>query len=67
MKNPAPETHLKTLTIWDNSVMDLTSLSGEFKHDGTKPAHLSGLSHLYGFTLTRSFTLIYMDFLNTMA
>jgi len=39
----------------------------QFYRDGTNPAHLSGLSHLDSFIMTRKFSSIYRDFAKTHA
>jgi hypothetical protein len=39
----------------------------QFYHDGTNPAHLSGLIHLVSFIMTRKLPSIYLDFAKTHA
>jgi len=39
----------------------------QFYRDGTTPAHLSGLSHLDNFIMTRKLSSIYQDFAKTHA
>jgi hypothetical protein len=39
----------------------------QFYLDGTNPAHLSGLSHLDNFIMTRKLSSIYRDFAKTHA
>jgi len=51
--NPASETHLKALTIWDNSVMVFASAFGQFYCDRSTSHRLSGLGHLDNFIVTR--------------
>ena len=48
-------------------VMVFAAPSRQFYHDGTNPAHLSGLSHLDSFIMTRKLSSIYQDFAKTHA
>jgi hypothetical protein len=48
-------------------VMVFASSPRQFYRDGTNPAHLSGLSHLDNFIMTRKPSSIYRDFAKTHA
>ena len=55
LTDPAAETKSIGLQADARVVMVFASPSGQFYHDMTNPAHLSGLSHLDCFILTPNF------------
>jgi len=54
--DPATETKSIGLAADTRVVMVFASLSGQFYHDRTTRGHLSGLSHLDNFIVTRNFS-----------
>jgi hypothetical protein len=67
MTNPAEETMSIGLPADALVVMVFASPSGQFYHDVTNSYHLSGLSHLDNFIVTRKSCPTYRDFAKTHA
>jgi hypothetical protein len=67
LTNPATETKSIGLQADAQGVMVFADPSGQFYLVMTNSAHLSGLSHLDNFILTRNYSSTYRDFAKTHA